>query len=140
MSNIVTVNLKTIGATPKFVVYASYETEPTKQRRAIAFDLDVLKQELDSLFSTHKYERPYLPEYYNPLEELLGDLWTDTTETEALHLVTNKIGVFIPRVSVNNATNFTYNNYKVYMNLIISYNNDITQTLYNYEREFDTVT
>lgn len=140
MSNIVTVSLNQAVSKPIFVSYASFALEPTAKNRALVYDLDVLHQELDSLFSTRQYERPYQPEYYNPLEEILGELWTASTSTLALHLVTDKINQFIPRVQVNNKTNFSYNAYRIAMDLVISYKNDFTNTLYNYQRDFNVVT
>lgn len=140
MSNIVSVKLKRPEVQQDFISYASFETEPSEANRAIATDLDVLKQELDNLFSTYMYERPYQPEYYNPLEELIGELWTESSSTMAIHLVTEKINKFIPRIRLSEKTTFSFDNYTIHMSLVFSYTNDFNKTLYSYERDFNQVT
>lgn len=140
MSNIVKISLEQIENFKEFIGYASYETEPATTKRAIAINVDVAKQELDSLFSTKKYERPYLPEYYNPLEEVLGDLWTPESTAYALQSITTKVNQFIPRLQVSSSTNFTYDDHKLEMFLIFYFKNDFSRALYNYSRRFDIIT
>lgn len=140
MSNIVTVDLRHTETIREFVAYASFDTNPYSNKRAIAINDDELHQELDSLFLTHKYERPYLPDYYNPLEELLGELWTPASTAMAFNAVTSKIDKYIPRIRITNDTNFEYSNYKVSMELRFTYKNDFSRDIYSYERQFDTVT
>lgn len=140
MNKAITVNLRQPQSYETFVAYASFDTEPQTNNRAIATNVEVTKQEFDSLFSTHKYERPYLPEYYNPLEEFLGELWTETTETFALNAVIEKVSEFIPHVVIDNNTRFTFKDYKIEMNLVFYYKHDFDRTLYSYKRQFDTVT
>lgn len=140
MGNIVKVNLRQPESYKEFITYASFDSNPYSDNRAIAINLDVTKQELDSLFSTKKYERPYLPEYFNPLEELLGELWTTESETLAYHLVVDKVNEFIPRIRVDSESTFSFENNTIKMNLIFYYKNDYNRTLYNYERLFDVVT
>ena len=139
MSNIAKLFLKQSENFKEFIGYASYETEPTIAGKAIAINVDVAKQELDSLFSTKKYERPYLPEYYNPLEEVLGDLWTTESETYALQSIITKVNQFIPRLQISNNSTFAYNDHKIDMSLIFYFKNDFSKTLYNYSRRFDTI-
>lgn len=140
MSNIVKLSLEQSENFKEFIGYASYETEPSKAGKAIAINIDVAKQELDSLFSTRKYERPYLPEYYNPLEEILGDLWTNESRAYALQSITTKVNQFIPRLQVSSSTTFEYNDHKLDMSLIFYFKNDFSRTLYNYSRRFDIIT
>lgn len=140
MGNIVKVNLRQPESYKEFITYASFDSNPYSDNRAIAINLDVTKQELDSLFSTKKYERPYLPEYFNPLEELLGELWTTESETLAFHLVVDKVNEFIPKIRVDSESTFSFENNTIKMNLIFYYKNDYNRTLYNYERLFDVVT
>lgn len=140
MSNIIRLKLKQPESYQEFITYASFETEPIEANRAIAVNLSVIQQELDNLFSTKMYERPYLPDYYNPIEELIGELWTDEVSSTAIHLITDKVSKYIPHITINENTSFSYSNYKLYMELIFSFNNDFTRTLYNYKREFNAVT
>lgn len=140
MSNIVKVPLKQPETYKEFVFYASFETNPYTENKAIAINDAVTQQELDSLFSTRKYGRPYLPEYYNPLEELLGELWTTESESLALHSVVDKVEQFIPRIGIDNATTFTFENHLLSMELVFYYKNDLKRVLYSYKRQFDTVT
>lgn len=140
MGNIVKINLRQPESYKEFITYASFDTNPYTDNKAIATNLDVTKQELDSLFSTKKYERPYLPEYFDPLEELLGELWTTESETLAYHLVVNKVNEFIPKIRVDSESTFSFENNTIKMNLIFYYKNDYNRTLYNYERLFDVVT
>lgn len=139
MSNIVKLTLEQSENFKEFIGYASYETEPYTSGKAIAINVDVAKQELDSLFSTRKYERPYLPEYYNPLEEVLGDLWTAESNSLALQSIITKVNQFIPRLQVSTNTSFTYNDHKLEMSLIFSFKNDFSKALYNYTRRFDII-
>lgn len=139
MSNIVKLSLKQSENFKEFIGYASYETEPSSAGKAIAINIDVAKQELDSLFSTRKYERPYLPEYYNPLEEILGDLWTTESKSYALQSIITKVNQFIPRLQVSTNTSFEYNDHKLDMSLIFYFKNDFSKALYNYTRRFDII-
>lgn len=123
----------------KFVALASFESEPTIANKVMAFNIEVTKQELDNLFSTEKYERPYQPEYYNPIEELIGELWTDATEEVALKLITDKINMFIPRLVISSNTSFSYSNYLLTMSLVFYDQYDANKQLYNYDKTFDMV-
>lgn len=134
------VQLQQPNSIDNFIAYASFDVNPETNKRALAINSEELKQELDSLFSTKKYERPYLPDYYNPLEELIGELWSEQTKALAYHLIVDKINQFVPRITVDNNTDMTYDNYTVQMSLVFYYNNDFTKTLYNYKRIFDIVT
>lgn len=134
------IKLKKLTKINEFIGYASYESYPETTKRALAINLEEIKQELDSLFNTKKYERPYLPEYYNPLDELLGELWTDQTKALAYHLIIEKINQYIPRITIDNNTNFTYDSYKVTMNLVFYYSNDFAKNLYSYKKAFDIIT
>jgi phage baseplate assembly protein W len=147
MSNIVTVNLRQPESYREFIAYAAFDTNPETNKRAVAINLEVTRQELDSLFSTKMYERPYQPEYYNPLEEIIGELWTDESETEAMHMITDKVNQFIPRIQIDNQTSFTLNseegqkqNHALLLSLVFYYKNDFNKTLYNYKRLFDVIT
>lgn len=140
MGNIVELQLFQSNDYKEFITYASFETEPTKKNRALAINLDVTKQELDSLFNTKKYERPYQPEYFNPIEDLIGELWSDSIETTALHLISEKVNQFIPRITVDSKSFFQKNMNSIEMNLIFYYTNDFTRALYNYKNEFNVVT
>ena len=141
MGNTVTVQLNQPERYQEFIARASFDTEPYLDNRAIAYNTDVTKQELDSLFSTKMFERPYLPDYYNPLEELLGELWTPGFENLAISSIIGKINKYIPYLVVDQSnTQFEYSNYKVMMNLVFYYIYDFSKQLYNYERQFDTVT
>ena len=141
MGNIVTLNLETVEHLQEFIAYASFESNPDIEKRAIAINTQVLEQELDNLFSFHKYERPHDPQYYNPLDDLIGELWRPNFADLALSKIVNKINIYIPRISIDSSnTTFTYENHKVYMELVFYYNNDFSKTLYSYKRQFDTVT
>lgn len=141
MSNIVTLNLQTIERFQEFIAYASFESNPETEHRSIATNLQVIEQELDNLFSTHKYERPHDPEYYNPLDDLIGELWKPSLASLALQGIINKINIYIPRVKVDQSnTSFYYENHKLTMELVFYYVNDFKRTLYSYKRQFDTVT
>lgn len=134
------IKLKRSKEVKEFIGYASFESNPEANERVLAINLEELKQELDSLFSTGQYERPYLPDYYNPLEDILGELWTEQTKSLAYHLVINKINQYIPRIAISNQTSFSYENYKVTMNLVFYYKNDLSKELYNYTKQFDIIT
>lgn len=138
--NVIKVDLKKADSYNEFIAYASFSTEPTKNKKALVINDDELKQELDSLFSTRMYERPYLPDYYNPLEELLGELYVTESEELAIHAITEKINQFIPRITVSSETTFSFKNYKVEMEMVFYYKNDFNKALYSYKRIFDTVT
>lgn len=140
MSNIVTLNLQVTERFKEFIAYAAFESNPETEHKAIAIDLDVLEQEFDNLFSTHKYEKPHDPEYYNPLDDLVGELWRPSFANFALQSTINKINAYIPRVTIDqNNTSFTYEDHKVDMELVFYYKNDFKRTLYSYKRQFDTV-
>lgn len=140
MSNIVKLDLQVTERFKEFIAYAAFESNPETEHRAIAIDLQVLEQELDNLFSTHKYERPHDPEYYNPLDDLLGELWGTSFANLALQNVVNKVNTYVPRISIDlTNTSFIYENYKVDMELVFYYKTDFKRTLYSYKRQFDTV-
>lgn len=138
--DIIKVNLKKADNYTDFIGYASFSTEPTKNKKALVINDDELKQELDSLFNTKMYERPYLPEYYNPLEDIIGELYTTESEELAIHAINEKVEQFIPRISISSETNFSFRNYKVEMEMVFYYKNDFNKALYSYKRIFDTVT
>jgi phage baseplate assembly protein W len=100
MGNTVKVSLNRFNDPNKsneFIVYSCMDMNPYSNKRNVAINLEVTKQELDSLFDTKKYERLYQPEYYSPLDELLGELWNDETVSTALHLIDEKVTRWIPR-------------------------------------------
>ena len=141
MSNIFKVQLKQPERINEFIARCSFELEPYQNNRSLAINLDETKQELDSLFSTRKYERPYQPDYYNPLDELIGELWGDEVQDIAITSIVNKINKFIPYLIVDQSrTAFSYSNYMINMELVFAHEYDFNRTLYNYERQFDTIT
>lgn len=141
MGNLYTVQLKRPEKQQEFLARAAFELKPYTHRRAIAVNLEETKQELDSLFETKMYERPYQPDYYNPLEELLGELWTDDMETSAIQLIEDKVNRFIPYITIDqNRTVFNYSTHLLKLELVFSFENDFSNTLYSYERDFTTVT
>lgn len=141
MGNLYTVQLKRPEKQQEFLARAAFELKPYTHRRAIAVNLEETKQELDSLFETKMYERPYQPDYYNPLEELLGELWTDDMETSAIQLIEDKVNRFIPYIIIDqNRTVFNYITHLLKLELVFSFENDFSNTLYSYERDFTTVT
>lgn len=141
MGNVFTVQLKQPEKQQEFIARAAFELEPYTNRRAIAINHAETKQELDSLFSTKMYERPYQPEYYNPLEEIIGELWFDGMESTAIQLVIDKVNRFIPYLNVDqNRTTFNYSTHLLNMELVFSYTYDFSKALYSYNRDFNTVT
>lgn len=141
MGNLYTVQLKRPEKQQEFLARAAFELKPYTHRRAIAVNLEETKQELDSLFETKMYERPYQPDYYNPLEELIGELWTDGMETSAIQLIEDKVNRFIPYITIDqNRTVFNYSTHLLKLELVFSFENDFSNTLYSYERDFTTVT
>lgn len=141
MGNIVTVKLNSSNIVKQFIALSTFETEPYENRRQLALNMEVTKQELDNLFSTRQYERPYQPEYYNPLENLIGELYTTENESLAFKLVSDKIRQFIPRIKIDNAnTRFSFSNYKIIMTLVFTDAYDYYKNLYSYERDFNVVT
>ena len=141
MRNLYTVQLKRPEKQQEFLARAAFELKPYTHRRAIAVNLEETKQELDSLFETKMYERPYQPDYYNPLEELIGELWTDDMETSAIQLIEDKVNRFIPYITIDqNRTVFNYSTHLLKLELVFSFENDFSNTLYSYERDFTTVT
>lgn len=141
MGNLYTVQLKRPEKQQEFLARAAFDLKPYTHRRAIAVNLEETKQELDSLFETKMYERPYQPDYYNPLEELLGELWTDDMETSAIQLIEDKVNRFIPYITIDqNRTVFNYSTHLLKLELVFSFKNDFSNTLYSYERDFTTVT
>lgn len=141
MGNLYTVQLKRPEKQQEFLARAAFELKPYTHRRAIAVNLEETKQELDSLFETKMYERPYQPDYYNPLEELIGELWTDDMETSAIQLIEDKVNRFIPYITIDqNRTVFNYSTHLLKLELVFSFENDFSNTLYSYERDFTTVT
>lgn len=141
MGNLYTVQLKRPEKQQEFLARAAFDLKPYTHRRAIAVNLEETKQELDSLFETKMYERPYQPDYYNPLEELLGELWTDDMETSAIQLIEDKVNRFIPYITIDqNRTVFNYSTHLLKLELVFSFENDFSNTLYSYERDFTTVT
>lgn len=140
MSNIVTLDLQVTERFKEFIAYAAFESNPEKEHRAIAIDLQVLEQELDNLFNTHKYEKPHDPDYYNPLDDLIGELWRPSFANLALQNTVNKINTYVPRINIDQSnTSFTYESHKVDMQLVFYYKTDFKRTLYSYKRQFDTV-
>lgn len=141
MGNLYTVQLKRPEKQQEFLARAAFDLKPYTHRRAIAVNLEETKQELDSLFETKMYERPYQPDYYNPLEELIGELWTDDMETSAIQLIEDKVNRFIPYITIDqNRTVFNYSTHLLKLELVFSFENDFSNTLYSYERDFTTVT
>lgn len=141
MGNLYTVQLKRPEKQQEFLARAAFDLKPYTHRRAIAVNLEETKQELDSLFETKMYERPYQPDYYNPLEELIGELWTDGMETSAIQLIEDKVNRFIPYITIDqNRTVFNYSTHLLKLELVFSFENDFSNTLYSYERDFTTVT
>lgn len=141
MNNTVTLQLQNDTQSQEFIAYSSFESNPDIEHRQLAINIQLVKQELDNLFSTHKYERPHDPDYYNPLEELLGELWTEDKTGLALQNIITKIMKYIPRVSINSGdTVFEFNDHKLSMELVFFFKNDFRRTLYSYTRQFDTVT
>ena len=141
MGNLSTVQLKRPEKQQEFLARAAFDLKPYTHRRAIAVNLEETKQELDSLFETKMYERPYQPDYYNPLEELIGELWTDDMETSAIQLIEDKVNRFIPYITIDqNRTVFNYSTHLLKLELVFSFENDFSNTLYSYERDFTTVT
>lgn len=141
MGNLYTVQLKRPEKQQEFLARAAFDLKPYTHRRAIAVNLEETKQELDSLFETKMYERPYQPDYYNPLEELIGELWTDDMETSAIQLIEDKVNRFIPYIIIDqNRTVFNYITHLLKLELVFSFENDFSNTLYSYERDFTTVT
>lgn len=140
MGNKVTVQLNQPGRNQNFIARASFNLEPTKTSKSISINTEVTHQELDSLFSTKQYERPYQPEYYNPLDDIIGELWTEATQDLALSAVIDKVQKFIPYLVVDQSrTEFSYQNYNIIMNLVFYHDFDFSKTLYNYERQFDRI-
>lgn len=140
MGNIVKLALKQPNKIDEFIAYSSFDVNPYSNSRVLAINLEETKQELDSLFETKMYERPYLPEYYNPLEELIGELWTSESQDLAYHLTVEKVNRFIPRLTISNNTTFIFKDYKIDMSLVFYYKNDFSRTLYNYSKQFDIIT
>lgn len=141
MGNLYTVQLKRPEKQQEFLARAAFDLKPYTHRRAIAVNLEETKQELDSLFETKMYERPYQPDYYNPLEELIGELWTDDMETSAIQLIEDKVNRFIPYITIDqNRTVFNYSTHLLKLELVFSFENDFSNALYSYERDFTTVT
>lgn len=141
MNNTVTLILQNDTQSQEFIAYSSFESDPDKEHRQLAINIQVVKQELDNLFSTHKYERPYDPDYFNPIEDLIGELWTQDLSGVALQNVVNKVEKYIPRVSISTSdTVFNYKDHRLDMELVFYFTNDFRRTLYSYTRQFDTVT
>lgn len=141
MNNTVTLILQNDTQSQEFIAYSSFESDPDKEHRQLAINIQVVKQELDNLFSTHKYEKPHDPDYFNPIEDLIGELWTQDMAGLALQNVISKIQKYIPRITINTGdTVFVYKEHKLDMELVFYFNNDFRRTLYSYTRQFDTVT
>lgn len=141
MGNIKTVKLRQPGRDQNFIARASFAQEPVQVNRAVVTNLLVTQQELDNLFSTKKYTRPYQPEYYNPLEDIIGELWSEAVRIIAISAVVDKVRRFIPYLVIDQTnTSFDYEKHILSMNLVFFYEYDFDKTLYNYERQFDTVT
>lgn len=136
MTNIATLKLNKPEIYKQFIALSSFETNPEEAKKSLAINLSVTKQELDNLFSTKRYERPYQPEYFNPLEEIIGELYVSESIATAIKLVTDKINMFIPRIVINNNTNFEFQNHTVLMSLVFYDSYDYNRTLYTYERKF----
>ena len=141
MGNLYTVQLQKPKTQQSFISRAAFNLQPYTNRSTLAINLEETKQELDSLFETKMYERPYQPEYYNPLEELIGELWVDGMESSAIQLIVDKVNRFIPYITIDqNRTVFSYSDYLLAIELVFSYDGDFSNTLYSYERDFTTVT
>jgi phage baseplate assembly protein W len=142
MGNMVKVTLTKFNDPNKsneFVVYSSLELNPYTNNRSILTNLDVTKQELDSLFETKKYERRYLPEYHDPLEDFVGELWNDEALSEAMYLIETQINRWIPRIVIDNNSDISYENYKATLDLVFYYVTDYSKQLYQYTRQWDTI-
>lgn len=135
------VNLRRPEIYTQFILLASFDSNPYEDNQSVAINIDVTKQELDNLFNTKQYERPHEPDYYNPLDELIGELYTEQSKETILKLITDKVNKYIPRITINSSlTEFTFENYAINMSLVFSDKYDYEKTLYNYERKFNVVT
>lgn len=140
MSNLIKVQLKQPERINEFIARSCFDLYPYENNRSLAINIEETKQELDSLFSTRRYERPYQPEYYNPLEELLGELWGDDIQDMAISSVKDKVNQFIPYLIVDNTrTTFEYNVHTINMSLVFYLEYDFSKTLYDYQRQFSTI-
>lgn len=78
--------------------YSDYNQNPITYGPSIIVDLTTIKQSLDNLFHCKKYQRRYLPDYYVPIEDLIGELYGPSGAT----LVLDKIAYYVeynePRV------------------------------------------
>lgn len=123
--------------------YSDLDANPITDKTALAIDLRAVQQSLDNLFSTKQYERPFLPDYYSPVWNLIGELATEEAAYALSSAVYNKITRYEPRVIYDNA-NSTYeampdkNGFVV--NVVFRLVGDITGNSYNYNTTVYTIT
>lgn len=84
-------------------IYSDINSNPVDNGTPIAINLKAIQQSLDNLFSTRKYERPFEPEYYSPIYDVIGELATSATAAALSSAIYRKIQRFEPRIIYDNA-------------------------------------
>ena len=103
MSYKLNVKLSKVSDTSTVTIYSDLESNPVSNARTQAVNMEAIKQSLDNLFTTEQYERPFRPDYFNPLTNFIGEIDNQVTLNEMHTAIFDKIQRFEPRVVYNSA-------------------------------------
>jgi phage baseplate assembly protein W len=103
MSSSLNVVLRKSSIVSTVELYSDIESNPVTNSRNRAVNVNAIQQSLDNLFNTKKYERPFRPDYYSPVYDLIGELATDATAAAFIAIMYNKITEHEPRVIFDSA-------------------------------------
>ena len=125
-------------------LYSDLNANPVKNGSPLATNLKAVQQSLDNLFSTEQFERPFQPEYYSPIFDVIGELAVGATTAALSSAIYKKIQRFEPRIVYDNSassiTALTQENaYDV--NVVFRMKGNVDSNSYNYNvRLYRTVT
>ena len=83
----------------KVARYTDYNQNPSSQSTILVADATAIKQSLDNLFNCSKYRRRYLPDYYVPIDAIIGELYNTVGMHQAIDNIIYYVELNEPRVS-----------------------------------------
>jgi phage baseplate assembly protein W len=103
MSSSLDIVLRKSSTVSTVELYSDIDSNPITNSRNRAVNVNAIQQSLDNLFNTQKYERPFRPDYYSPVYDLIGELATEATAAAFIAIMYNKISQHEPRVIFDSA-------------------------------------
>lgn len=124
----------------QIVLFSDLHSNPATSNTSLAKNINAIGQSLDNLFSTEEAERPFQPEYYNPIISLLGELVNEDTAEAIMALLYNKVIQFEgARITIDNASSYVipiYEDNRYDVKFVFSLLNDFTNAKYSYDTSF----